>query len=226
MSPVKQTMLINRANTLKITLLVWMTCLCLGTTYATAESYDDMIQAVKNDFEGDARELLDKGFDVNTTDPKGNTLVILAAANRATRTLPALLAYHPKLELRNIYGETALMLAAYRREKGMVTALLAAGAKVNSTGWTALHYAASGGDMDIVNQLISAGADINAKAPEGSTPMIMAAREGKIDVIKRLLSLHADPSVMNENGMTALKWSLKRNDTDIMELLVEANATQ
>lgn len=207
-------------NKILAVLFIFASCLI----QANAESYDDMMQAVKNDFAGDAQTLLDRGFDVNTIDEKGNSLIMLAAFNNSPRVFDVLMGYKPNLELKNLYGESVLMLASYRHSAKMVNSLLSNGAKVNTSGWTALHYAASSGDLEVVNALIKAGADINAVAPDGSSPMIMAAREGHIEIIKLLLSLHANTDIQNENGMTALKWSLKRDDTDIMELLVEANA--
>ncbi|NLR74126.1 ankyrin repeat domain-containing protein [Leeia aquatica] len=205
----------------------WLAALLLLVTLpAGAESYDDMLQGVKNDFAGDVSELLARGFDVDTTDNQGNTLLILAASNSSTRVFPLLLAARPKLNRKNQFGETALMMATYRKQTGMVKALLEAGAAVNQEGWGPLHYAASAGHLEGLQLMLEAGADVNAKAAEGSTPLIMAARDGHTEVIALLLKYKADPNVVNESGMTALRWAIRREDTDNMELLVEADAQQ
>lgn len=206
--------------------LLLATLLLLMGLRVWGESYDDMLQGVKNDFPDEVSELLARGFDVDTTDNQGNTLLILAASNNATKVFPVLLAAHPKLNRKNQYGETALMMATYRKQTGMVKALLDAGATVNQEGWAPLHYAAFAGHLEGLKLLLEAGADVNAKAAEGSTPLIMAARDGHTDVIALLLKYKADPNVVNESGMTALRWAIRREDTDNMELLVEADAQQ
>ncbi len=189
-----------------------------------AESYDDMIQAVKNDFGSDTEDLLQRGFDVNGSDPDGNSLVMLAASNESPKAFAALMRFHPDLTKRNRYGETVLMLAAYKRQKGMVDALIKAGAPINQEGWTPLHYAASAGDPDIVTQLLAAGAKVNVLAPDGSSPLIMAAREGHSEALIRLLGAGANPNIENRMGMTALQWANRRQDTDNADLLRRAGA--
>lgn len=191
---------------------------------AHSQSYDDMVLGVKSNFYQVVEGLLKRGFDVDTTDKYGNTLVMLACFNHATQTLPILLAANPRLDLRNQYGETALMLAALRHEKEMVIALLDAGALPEENGWTALHYAAMGGDQDIVALLIAKKAGLNTRSPDGSTPVIMAAKAGKTATLKVLLAAGADPNGEDAGGWSAMNWAIDRWDTNNRDLLLAAGA--
>lgn len=117
---------------------------------------------------------------------------------------------HPgtNLEARAANGNTALMMAAFKRNRAAVEALLAKGAAVNQPGWTALHYAAASGDEDIVRLLIARGAKVDAVSPKASgayTPMMMAAREGHDGAALVLIAHGADRMRRNTEGLTAVQ---------------------
>jgi len=117
---------------------------------------------------------------------------------------------HPgtNLEAKAANGNTALMMAAFKRNRAAVEALLAKGAAVNQPGWTALHYAAASGDEDIVRLLIARGAKVDAVSPKASgayTPMMMAAREGHDGAALVLIAHGADRMRKNTEGLTAVQ---------------------
>jgi len=117
---------------------------------------------------------------------------------------------HPgiNLEAKAANGNTALMMAAFKRNRLAVEALLAKGAAVNQPGWTALHYAAASGDEDIVRLLIARGAKVDAVSPKASgayTPMMMAAREGHDGAALVLIAHGADRMRRNSEGLTAVQ---------------------
>lgn len=193
---------------------------------ASAGSYEDLLAAVKLSDIPAVEALFARGMDVNTTDPDGNTLLIIAARAKHTELAKRLLQRQAALEARNRYGETALMLAAANGDQELVGAMVAQGAKVNLNGWNPLIYAAWQGRTETVKFLLDKGADIDAVSPSGISALMMAAREGHYDTVKLLLWEVANPNIKNDSGATALSWALKAGNTDIAELLKRAGAEE
>lgn len=71
---------------------------------------------------------LDAGAPVNLTDPKGDTLLILAAYHQHAGTLTELLRRGADVERVNDRGQTALAAAVFRQDAAGVQQLLDAGA--------------------------------------------------------------------------------------------------
>ena len=149
------------------------------------------------------------GSVVNANQPNplgGEPGLVLAVREDAMRVLEVFLA-HPgtQLDAAAVNGNTALMMAAFKRNRPVIKALLAKGAKVNQPGWTALHYAAAAGDNEIVALLLKHGAKIDQASPLKSgayTPLMMAAREGKDDTALLLMKHGANPALKNSEGLT------------------------
>lgn len=171
---------------------------------ASAGSYEDFFKAVELNRPAMMRDLLQRGFDPNTPNPKGQTGLILALRGEADDVVRALLA-HPdiRVDQANASGETPLMMAAIHGRTAWVKVLLARGAQVNREGWTPLHYAASGPDAAVIGLLLDAGALIDAPSPNRSTPLMMAARYGSEDNVMLLLKRGADPAVRNDRALNA-----------------------
>ena len=117
---------------------------------ANAGSYDDFFKAIKQDNAGKVKELLARGFDANTTDPKGQSGLYAALSEPSPKVAQVLLEW-PKTDVNklNSNGESELMLAALKGNQGLVEKLIKRGADVNKTGWAPLHYAASSGHIAI-----------------------------------------------------------------------------
>jgi uncharacterized protein len=106
-----------------------------------------------------ARELLDRGADVNAATKIGLTPVN-AAIGMNSSVLPLLLDRGANPNSTDHHGITPLMWAASCRRIGAVSVLLKAGATVNVrdySGKSALSYAADGGDPLVVRLIKSAG---------------------------------------------------------------------
>lgn len=187
-----------------------------------ASSYDDALNSARM---GDTRllvDLLSRGIDPNTVDSSGNTLLIIAAREGNAETVAALVAYRPRLDYRNLTGDSALMLAALQGHEKVVDVLLNAGAPFNHSGWTPLHYAAFEGRLAVVERLLRAGADLNLLAPNQSDALMLAARNGHIDVVRKLIEAGSVLDRKNDAGLTAEEWARSRGNTDIADLIAKA----
>ena len=108
--------------------------LVLTCQFASAGAYEDMLDAVKRDDTSRMSALFKRGFDANTTDQEGNTLLMLAAKVGSAKAVKQLVKTRAKVNARNALGESALMLAALQGHLEIVRDLVSDGAEVNSTG--------------------------------------------------------------------------------------------
>src|SRR5688572_25215396 len=113
----------------------------VGVSAARAGAYDDFFIAVNRDDDRTVTALLERGFDPNSRDPRGQTGLMLALRDGAPRVAEALWRSSAlDVDLQNASTETALMMAALRGEVDWVQRLLARGAQAHKPGWAPIHY--------------------------------------------------------------------------------------
>ena len=195
---------------------------------ATPGQLADFYLAAQMDDAASVRKLLAVIGNPNGRDPvSGETALILALREESHRVVPVLLdAPAIDLEATAINGNTALMMAAFKRDTAAATALIGKGAHVNRGGWNALHYAAAAGSADIVRLLVANKAEIDARAPYGMTALMLAAREGQEDAVKALLLLGADASLKNSEDMTAAHIARRADKEGIVEMIRSQGAAR
>lgn len=156
----------------------------------------------------------------------GEPGLVLALREDAMRVVGVFLE-HPgtNLETTAANGNTALMMAAFRRNRAAVERLLAKGARIDQPGWTALHYAAASGDDDIVRLLLARGARIDAVSPLRSgayTPLMMAAREGQDGTALLLIAQGANAGLKNSEGLSAEQLAERAGKTRVAQAIRQA----
>jgi len=176
----------------------------VGVSSVNAGAYEDFFQAVNRDDGDTVKSLVQRGFDPNSRDPKGQTGMHLALRDQSPRVAQALWA-SPALDVNavNGSGETPLMMAALRGEFDWAKRLIERGAATHKEGWSPLHYAATGPEPKIVALLLDRGVPIDARSPNRSTPLMMAARYGAEANVDLLLARGADKRLQNDLNQDA-----------------------
>lgn len=176
----------------------------------------------------DIADEIDKGYDINTLDSYGGTMLI-DAADRGMEN-------------------ACLMLI----EKGIDVSIK------GQDGRTALHYAAKNGLTNIVDILIEKGLDVNLVCPKGWSPLTMAcsyahnchlidftvrdaggnvlkdhpktkkvrdAYKAFSDTIELLLTHGAElEPIMTETGQTPIVFLAENSDNDMLRIMIDAGA--
>jgi len=141
-----------------------------------------------------------------------------------------------KLETKNYFGETPLLLAAKRARIDGIKELVKLGADVsalNNKGESALHLVAKRydvfGDMPIVpmiNLLIKFGVNPNIRAENDThfTALIRAAQKGYSDRVEALLEGGAKVDLHSGLGDTALMWAAQNGHVETVKVLLAHGA--
>ena len=193
---------------------------------AHAGSFEDFFSAIQRDDARALTALLQRGFDPNTRDAKGQPGLLLAVREPAPNALRVLLnAKNIQVEARNSQDESPLMMAAIRGQLDIARQLIDKDADVNKPGWAPLHYAVSssqGDALGVAKLLLDNSAYVDAASPNGTTPLMMAAMYGSPEAVKLLLEESADPTLKNQLGLTAIDFARRANRNDVAELIATA----
>lgn len=197
---------------------------CFSTAHAG--SFEDFFSAIQRDDARALTALLQRGFDPNTRDAKGQPGLLLAVREPAPNALRVLLnAKNIQVEARNSQDESPLMMAAIRGQLDIARQLIDKDADVNKPGWAPLHYAVSstqGDALAVAKLLLDNSAYVDAASPNGTTPLMMAAMYGTPEAVKLLLEESADPTLKNQLGLTAIDFARRANRNDVAELIATA----
>lgn len=183
---------------------------------------EHMLGAVQK---GDARGVqawLNKGLDANSVDPKGFSLLMLAAREDHREVATLLLDRKARVNQRTAFGDTALMLASFKGHLDMVRLLVARGAEIQHPGWAPLHYAAFEGKANVIRFLLENGADKNALAPNGYSPLMLAVLNKHLAAAHALLFADVEVNLRGPKGETALGIALPKGEAEMIELLKRA----
>ncbi len=193
--------------------LLGLAVLAMVPAFGAEQSEDEVafFRAAQLDAAERVKKMLARGVNPNARDANGETGLIVAMRYQSLNVARVLMDQKGiDLEAKAPNGNTALMMAAFRKDKTALLELLQRGAQVNQKGWTALHYAAAAGSVEIATILLDKYAYIDAETPSGMTPLMIAAREGQEDVVQLLLDQGAD-ATLKDGGfhLTAAEFASK-----------------
>ncbi|MDH3760384.1 MAG: ankyrin repeat domain-containing protein [Gammaproteobacteria bacterium] len=172
--------------------------------------------------------LLVKNVNINQTDSRGDSALIMAVRNKHTEIARLLLDHGAKHDLINKKKKSAVDLA-YADDNPDSRALFASygikpravvSAKVSLTldefratvkkqgaryaGWPLLNIAIELGESSVSKQIIERRPALGATDPDGNSALHVAARKGDAVVLGRLVSLGANLNATNLRNETAL----------------------
>ena len=139
---------------------------------------DDMVPA-----------LLAAGVDIEATDAKGYTALVLASYNGQESTTALLLKHGAAVDgAHDAQGNTALMGVCFKGYLPIARMLIDAGADVNrrnGVGQTALMMAALFNQGAIIDLLLDNGADVGLTDAAGNTVRTLAIAQGNAELAAR-----------------------------------------
>jgi ankyrin repeat protein len=174
--------------------------------------------------------LIDHGAGIEATRGFSEMRPLHTAVNYKQPALVSLLlARGARVDARDGFGRTPLLIAAGVSDAEIARKLLDRGADVNATGkmnYTPLHWAVIRGRRDLFNLLIDFGADVNALSIHGQSPLHLAAAAGSSEMIGRLAALGADLDVRGVDGQTPLMLAKGNNHEEAAALLIRLGALE
>jgi ankyrin repeat protein/Flp pilus assembly protein TadD len=165
--------------------------------------------------------------DVLKVNDKGQTTLMIAAANGRADLIPSIVAAGVAVNARDNDGDAALYYAASNGHTDAAIALLRAGANPNAAndkGSTALIGAAVSGHTAIVQLLLSNGARVDQADKDGDNALILASAVGKAETIEALLRGRANINIQNKNGITPLIIASYQGNTAVVRVLLNRGA--
>jgi ankyrin repeat protein len=158
-----------------------------------------LISAAKSGDVKDVGAVLEKGANVNATEPDGTTALHWSVRAGSLPVAELLLHAGADANAANRYGVTPVSLAASAGNAPMLSVLLKAGADVKKAdaalpdGQKLLMLAARTGSVEAVQALLGKGLDVNAAEPRtGTTALMWAALENRPFVARALIKSGAE----------------------------------
>lgn len=189
-------------------------------------AYEEIIDAAEKSQSVAVFDLLKRGMDVNTADPVGNTLLMIAARNGNLELIDFLLANRAGLNRRNRFGDTACLLAAVKGNLEVLKALHARGCQIEPGGWSALHYAVFGDNPEVLTWVIAQRPKLDARAPNGQTAIMLAAKAGNLNYVGLLVDADADMDLPDYDGNTAIGLAKKGGHQAVVDYLRSVGAVE
>lgn len=190
-----------------------------------------LIKAASEGNTEQVKALIEEGYNVNTEDRNGNTLVHWAAYTDNVDLLKFLKEKGADLKAVNHFGEQAIHAADKANKVQAAAYLKEQGVDVNvqdKSRERPIHEAARKGHVEMIQWLCENGAEVNVAASEDRMPVHLVAENGNIAAMDVLVKHGADVNISlynftnyppayhaaKEGHLDMLKW-LKNNGADM-----------
>ena len=161
---------------------------------------------------------------VDYTDKKGITALILASQHGHIEIVTALLSAGANVNIQDNIGTTAVMLA---KTVDIYQTLVQANADTNIVthkGSTPLYISCLLGNHEVANYLLfTLKQDITTR-PDGFTLLMTASQGGNYKIVENLLENGHDPNIQDSYGFTAIELACLNGHYTITKLLLKHNA--
>lgn len=186
----------------------------------------DIIKATQYGLLNRCIEIIESGYDVNTSDPHNICLLHWAAINNKTELIKYFISKGATVDA--VGGDlqaTPLHWATRHGHLSAVVLLMNKGADpcfFDIEGHACLHIAAQFGFTAIVAYMIAKGVDVNSRDKDGMTALMWSSYKSLgLDPTKLLISLGASMSVQDDvHRNTPLHWALISCNSTSISLLV------
>ena len=173
--------------------------------------------------------IVSHGVDVNATNNKNATALLIACEKGNKNTINVLLNAGADPNITDDYGYTWLHYAAQNvRCTEVLQTVISHGVDVNATNKynkTALIKACESGNTYAIDVLFNAGADPNISDEHGDTWLHYAARSYQsTEVLQAVISHGVGVNATNKNNETALIIACERGNKDDINVLLNAGA--
>ena len=156
-------------------------------------------------------KLLENGANINETDEKGRTLLMLAALYNQKDTLNLLINKNACIDLQDNEGKNALHHAAKPY--------------YNTTKTIEELHTEKIKNQEIIKKLIDLGLPINAQDNAGQTPLILACKHENKEAVNILINNNEiEIDLQDNNGKTAIMYATIFQNFDIIKMLLNYNA--
>uniref|UniRef100_A0A8C1SMR2 Transient receptor potential cation channel, subfamily A, member 1b n=1 Tax=Cyprinus carpio TaxID=7962 RepID=A0A8C1SMR2_CYPCA len=178
---------------------------------------------------------LGKGAEIDCTDCKGLSPLLLASKCCAWKTVAFLLSVGADFRIKDEAGRNFLHFVVLQPKglKNLPETVLQCNAvkemlsDEDVEGCTPLHYACKLGIHDSVKNMLGLNIFVGQKSREKKSALHFAAEYGRINTCKRLLETLTDSKMLNdwdEKGLTPLHLASRAGHTQVVELLLRSGA--
>lgn len=171
---------------------------------------------------------LKENNEIDRQDSIGNTALLLAVKSGDVEAVKVLIENQADLKIRNLNGESALVIAA-KSKNNQVTNLLIqalAGGQINDNTLnfdiSPLEFAIKlKNNIKAVNELISAGVDVDAPFSDGVSPLFWAVRKNNLEMTKLLIQSGAITNVLNDDNITIMHLAIYNKNLEFVNELIK-----